>query len=108
MSEYEVLFLRLCRKHQLPIPSRQRRRRDAKGRWRYLDAHFDEYGLVAEIDGQQHLEVRAWWEDMMRDNDLVARDGKWVMRFAGFALRREADRVAEVLRAFFDRHPGRG
>lgn len=105
MSEYEVLFVRLCRRYQLPIPSRQRRRRDATGRWRYLDADFDEYCLVVEIDGQQHMEVRAWWEDMMRDNDLVARDGKWVMRFAGFALRREPDRVAEVLHAFFDCHP---
>ena len=60
---------------------------------------------MVEVDGQQHLEVLAWWEDMMRDNDLVARDGKWVMRVAGFALRREPDRVADVLRAFFDRHP---
>lgn len=105
LSEYEVLFVRLCRKYRLPMPDRQRRRRDATGRWRYLDADFDRYRLVVEVDGQQHIEVLAWWEDMMRDNDLVARDGKWVMRMAGFALRREPDRVADVLRTFFDRHP---
>jgi hypothetical protein len=104
LSEYELLFVRLCRRYHLPMPDRQRLRRDATGRWRYLDAEFDEVCLVVEIDGQQHMEVRAWWEDMMRDNDLVARDGMWVMRIAGYALRREPDRVAEVLRMFFERH----
>ncbi len=104
LSEYELLFVRLCRRYQLPTPDRQRRRRDATGRWRYLDAEFDEVCLVVEIDGQQHTEVLACWEDMMRDNDLVARDGKWVMRIAGFALRREPDRVADVLGTFFERH----
>ncbi|MEO8107754.1 MAG: hypothetical protein ABI720_10600 [Actinomycetes bacterium] len=104
LSEYEVLFIRLCRRYGLPLPTRQRRRKDAAGRWRYLDADYDDFDLVVEIDGQQHMEPRPWWEDMMRDNDLVANDGKWVMRFAGFALRRESDRVAAVLRAFFARH----
>jgi very-short-patch-repair endonuclease len=105
LSEYELMLPRLCRAHRLPEPTRQRRRQDASGRWRYLDAEFDEYRLVVELDGQHHMEALAWWEDMMRDNDLVARDGRWVMRFAGFALRRESERVASVLRAFFERHP---
>lgn len=72
LSEYEVLFIRLCRAHGLPTPTRQRRRKDATGRWRYLDVDFDEYHLVAEIDGQQHMEALPWREDMMRNNELVA------------------------------------
>lgn len=107
LSEYELLFTRLCRTHDLPRPDRQVRRRDASGRLRYLDAVFDDYGLVAEIDGQQHMEVLAWWEDMSRNNELVAADGKWLLRFAGFALRHDADQVAAVLRRFFDTHQPR-
>ena len=86
----------------LPTPTRQRPRRDISGRWRYLDADFDEYQLVVEIDGQQHMEVSAWWEDMMRQNEIVVDDRKEVLRFAGFALRHQPDRIADVLRRFFD------
>ena len=42
LSEYEVLFLRMCQTFGLPKPTRQRRRKDASGRWRYLDVDFDE------------------------------------------------------------------
>lgn len=101
LSEYEVLFVRLCREFELPIPTRQRRRRDASGRWRYLDADFDEYGLVVEIDGQQHMEALAWWQDMMRSNELVVDEQKVLLRFAGFALRHQRQEVAAVLRRFF-------
>ena len=102
LSEYEVLFARLCRDEGFPQPSRQVRRRDTTGRMRYLDAEFDEYDLVAEIDGQHHMEALAWWADMQRSNEIVA-DGKWLLRFAGFALRHQGDRVADVLRRFFER-----
>ena len=105
LSEYELLFLKMCRRFNLPTPTRQRRRKDAAGRWRYLDVDFDDYRLVAEIDGQQHMEALAWWEDMERNNDVVVEDGKTLLRFAGFALRRQPNRVAGVLRKFFDRHP---
>ncbi len=105
LSEYEVAFLRMCRRFHLPLPSRQVRRKDASGRWRYLDAEFDDYQLIAEIDGQQHMEALAWWEDMERNNDVVVEDGKTLLRFAGFALRRQSQHVAGVLRKFFDRHP---
>jgi very-short-patch-repair endonuclease len=108
LSEYELLFLQMCRRFHLPIPTRQRRRKDAAGRWRYLDVDFDDYQLVAEVDGQQHMEALAWWEDMERNNDVVVEDGKTLLRFAGFALRRQPDRVAGVLRRFFDRHPPAG
>lgn len=101
LSEYEILFLRLCRDFDLPTPTRQRRRRDASGRWRYLDVEFDEYHLVVEIDGQQHMEALAWWEDMARNNEIVVEEGKTLLRFAGFALRHQRDEVARVLLTFF-------
>lgn len=101
LSEYEVLFIRLCREYHLPTPTRQRRRRDASGRWRYLDIEFDEYRLVVEIDGQQHMEVLAWWDDMARNNEIVVDEGKTLVRFAGFALRHQRAEVARVLLTFF-------
>jgi hypothetical protein len=101
LSEYEVLFAKLCRRYGLPTPTRQRRRKDASGRWRYLDVEFDEYRLVVEIDGQQHMEALPWWEDMMRNNELVVDENKTLLRFAGFALRHQPDRVADVLLKFF-------
>jgi len=102
LSEYEVLFIRMCRKYGLPTPTRQRRRKDAAGRWRYLDVDFDEYQLVVEVDGQQHMEALAWWEDMMRNNEVVVDEQKALLRFAGFALRHQCEFVAAVLRRFFD------
>lgn len=103
LSEYEILFARLCRQYALPMPTRQRRRKDSAGRWRYLDADFDDYDLTVEVDGQQHMEALSWWEDMMRTNDLVADEDRRVMRFAGFALRRQPERVAQVLARYFAR-----
>lgn len=103
LSEYEILFARLCRQSALPSPTRQRRRKDAAGRWRYFDADFDEHDLTVEVDGQHHMEALSWWEDMMRTNDLVADEGRRVMRFAGFALRRQPERVAQVLMRYFER-----
>lgn len=101
LSEYEILFLRLCRRYGLPRPTRQRRRRDGSGRWRYLDIEFDEFGLVVEIDGMQHMEALSWWEDMMRNNELVVDEQKALLRFAGFALRHQAELIAQVLIRFF-------
>jgi very-short-patch-repair endonuclease len=101
LSEYEVLFARMCREYGLPTPTRQRRRKDAAGRWRYLDVDFDGHRLVVEIDGQQHMEALSWWEDMMRDNELIVDEQKTVLRFAGFALRHQRHRVAAVLQRFF-------
>lgn len=104
LSEYEVLFVRMCRENRLPMPTRQVRRRDSSGRMRYLDAVFDDYDLVAEIDGQQHMDVLAWWEDMDRNNAVVVDDGKSLLRFAGFALRHQRNRVASVLQRYFEQH----
>ena len=52
---------------------------DAQG-YRWLDAVWEWARLVAEIDGRWHVDVRAWWADMQRDNALTV-DGYRVLRF---------------------------
>ncbi|RKR89822.1 hypothetical protein BDK92_4181 [Micromonospora pisi] len=86
-------FLRLCRRADLPTPSRQVRRTDARGRRRYLDVYFDEWRVHVEIDGGQHLEVGHWWADMRRQNDLWI-SGVRILRFPAWVVR---DRPAEVI-----------
>ncbi|WP_246158046.1 type IV toxin-antitoxin system AbiEi family antitoxin domain-containing protein [Catellatospora sichuanensis] len=94
----EAQFLALCRRGGLPRPKLQVSRRDTDGRQRYLDALFDQYGVHAEIDGAQHLDVRAYWADMRRQNALWVR-GERVLRFPAWAVRNQPDEVLESVRA---------
>lgn len=94
----ELDFLRLCRNHGLPVPSRQVVRLDGRGRKRYRDALFEEYGIHVEIDGSQHMEVRAWSADMLQHNE-IAISGHRLLRFTAWQLRRDPDSVARQLRA---------
>ena len=92
----ELDYLRLSRRAGLPEPSRQHVRHDSGGRRRYLDVWYDEYGVQVEIDGSQHLEARAAWADMRRQNDLWI-SGVRVLRFPAWLLRaRPADVVTQV------------
>ncbi|MFI6762725.1 DUF559 domain-containing protein [Micromonospora sp. NPDC050417] len=91
-------FLRLCRRAGLPEPSRQVRRTDARGRRRYLDVYFDDWRVQVEIDGGQHLEVRHWWADMRRQNDLWVA-GVRILRFPAWVVRDRPDEVVAQLRA---------
>ncbi len=95
VTESDVL--RICRRHGLPSPSRQVRRRDGAGSNRYLDSYFAAWCLVVEIDGAAHHDVLAWWADMDRDNDLV-QEGNRVLRFLAFVVREQPERVAARLR----------
>jgi hypothetical protein len=94
----EGAFRRLCHRGGLPKPTSQRRRRDARGRWRYLDIYFEEWGLHVEIDGGQHMEVRQWWDDMRRQNDLWI-PGDRVLRFPSWAVRHRPGEVIAQIRA---------
>jgi very-short-patch-repair endonuclease len=94
----EGAFLRLCRRGGLPRPARQVRRRDATGRWRYLDVYFEAWGVHVEIDGGQHMEVRQWWQDMRRQNELWV-PGDRVLRFPSWAVRHRPGEVIAQLRA---------
>ena len=86
-------FLRLCRRAALPLPLLQHRRRDERGRLRYLDAYFPEWGVHVEIDGGQHTDARQWWADMERQNALWI-PGERVLRFPSWVVRHRPDDVA--------------
>jgi hypothetical protein len=94
----EMQFLRLCRRAGLPTPECQISRIDRAGRRRYLDAYFKDYGVHVEIDGEQHVEPRARWADMKRQNDLWI-SGERVLRFPVWVVRRHPGEVAEQVRA---------
>jgi very-short-patch-repair endonuclease len=94
----EAEFLRLCRRARLPTPVLQHRRDDAAGHPRYLDAYFADYRVHVEIDGRQHTDVRQWWDDMHRQNDLWIA-GDRVLRFPAWTIRHHTDEVRAQLTA---------
>jgi very-short-patch-repair endonuclease len=94
----EIHLAQLCRRFGLPAPDQQVQRKDRSGRQRYLDAYWHAYHLHVEVDGAWHLEVRSWWDDMRRQNDLWIR-GDRVLRFPAWVLRSRPDSVAAQLRS---------
>jgi very-short-patch-repair endonuclease len=97
-SHLEVDFARLCRRASLPEPSRQVVRTDRAGRKRYRDVYFERWGVHVEIDGGQHMDVKAWYADMRQHNE-VAIAGERLLRFPGWALRHRAQEVLDDTRA---------
>jgi very-short-patch-repair endonuclease len=97
-SAPEIDLARLCRRAGLPEPSRQVVRRDALGRKRYRDVYFDEWGVQAEVDGGQHMDVRAWYADMRQHNEIIIA-GECLLRFPTWMLRHRPDEVVAQLRA---------
>lgn len=90
----ELDFTRLVvRAYRLPEPGRQSRRRDPSGKYRYLDAVWDEQKVVVEIDGSQHMNALHYWSDMERDNWLRG-DGYQVLRYPAWAVRYNPGHVA--------------
>ncbi|MEU4473817.1 DUF559 domain-containing protein [Micromonospora sp. NPDC023888] len=94
----ELAFLRLIRRARLPEPTRQKIRCDSAGRRRYLDAYFEQWRVHIEIDGGQHLDPRAWWADMRRQNGLWV-DGDRVLRFPAWVIRANPDEVLRQILA---------
>ena len=96
----EIDFVRLCRAHRLPLPEHQTVRREPNGRRRYLDATWrrsDGRLVVVEVDGALHLDQRRWWDDQLRQNELVLGDAI-VLRFPSAVVRTRPDVVAAQLR----------
>jgi hypothetical protein len=91
----ELDFCDLVRRYGLPEPDRQVSRVDGQGR-RWLDAVWEWARLVVEIDGGWHMDVRTWWADMQRDNELTV-DGYRVLRFPAFAVRDSPEAVAILI-----------
>jgi len=96
----ELDFATLCRRHRLPEPDRQAVRKGPDGR-SYLDAWWDEYGVVVEVDGIQHQWVQASIPEALRQN-RVSIDGETVLRVPVLGLRVASaqfmSQIAEALR----------
>jgi very-short-patch-repair endonuclease len=91
----ELDFARLCRQRGLPPPDRQVRRRLANGRV-YLDAYWDQFGVVVEIEGMQHLLPGVAVDDSLRQNRLTIDNDK-VLRIPVLGLRVAADQFMDQL-----------
>jgi hypothetical protein len=94
----ELDFVELCRRFHLPHPDLQRRRRDADGRNRYLDAYWTKWRVHVEVDGAHHMEVGEWAADMLRQNKIWIA-GDRILRFPGWLLRTHPAEVAAQVRA---------
>lgn len=71
--------------HGLPDPSRQIVRKGRNGTY-YLDAIWDEWGVVAEIDGIQHAWAENVVQDALRQNDVMLTNAR-VLRLPLLGLR---------------------
>lgn len=100
-STGELDLARLLRRRGLPSPERQVLRRHPSGRV-YLDARWDRYRVVVEVDGVQHRQGQAVVADALRDNELRL-TGDTVLRVPAVALRTSPgpflDQVERALRA---------
>jgi very-short-patch-repair endonuclease len=84
----------------LPAPARQAVRVEPSGRRRYLDAEWklaDGRIVAAEVDGALHLEPQRWYDDQLRQNEIVL-GGTVVLRFPSWLVRSEPIVVATQLR----------
>ncbi|WP_436005239.1 hypothetical protein [Knoellia sp. LjRoot47] len=86
----ELDFATMCRRSGLPPPTRQVVRHGPDGRV-YLDAAWEEVGLVVEIDGGHHQWALNPVEDALRQNDVVV-GGEVMLRIPLLGLRLEAKR----------------
>lgn len=87
----EIDISRLCTEVGLRPPDRQRIRRDAKGRRRYLDCEWvlpDGRVVVLEVDGSFHMLTEHWWRDMKRERSVVV-SGRIVLRCSSIEIRLE-------------------
>ncbi|MDX6198702.1 MAG: hypothetical protein QOJ79_1853 [Actinomycetota bacterium] len=92
----ELRFTTLMRHSGLPAPSRQVVRRRPDGRY-YLDVAWDDYDLVAEIDGSHHRDVTQWEADVLRHDELVI-GGDKVLRLLSWWVRDKPELVLDLLR----------
>jgi very-short-patch-repair endonuclease len=93
-SDLERLFLRICRRHDIPKPEVNVRIGPYE-----VDFLWREARLVVEVDGYAYHSDRATFRsDRARDGYLTGR-GLTVMRFAGEDLDQEPAAVAASLRA---------
>jgi very-short-patch-repair endonuclease len=94
---HEQRFTRIVRRHHLPEPDRQvmRKRGDRRA---YLDVLWERYRLHVEIDGLSHLAASQWADDLDRLNELEIAKSERRLRFPGFLLIEQEQRVVDQLR----------
>ncbi|NNG41227.1 hypothetical protein HJ588_18365 [Flexivirga sp. ID2601S] len=95
----ELDFARMCRRAGLPPPTRQAVRRGSRGRV-FLDASWDDVGLVAEIDGGHHFLALNPIDDALRQNDRVV-SGDYVLRIPVLGLRLRPELFLDQVRAAY-------
>jgi len=90
------------RPHGLPEPKRQSRHKIG-ARSAYLDNLYDDYGLGVELDGLASHLAETRWQDIHRDNELLASAGITTLRYnwTDVTLRpcQVAAEVAQALRS---------
>lgn len=100
-SVAEIDVKRMCLDYGLPLPNRQKRRKDRQGKWRYTDCEWDLLDgrvLVLEIDGAFHMEVEHWENDIQRQRGL-ATPGRIIVRGTAREVRDEPFQLAADLKA---------
>lgn len=97
----ELDFARLCRSAGLPEPDRQVVRRGRRGRV-YLDAYWDKWQVVAEIEGIHHEWESNQVDDTLRQNELTLGSDA-VLRIPVVGLRHQPGPYLEQLRRLLTR-----
>jgi hypothetical protein len=93
----ELLFLRFCRAHGLPLPD-ELQVKVRRGKVHYLDARYRRQRVTIEVDGTHHKDVATWEADALRTLRLVAgMPGERVLRLTMGLLRHDGDEVAGLL-----------
>jgi very-short-patch-repair endonuclease len=92
----EAEFKRICRTRCLPAPSRQVLRKGRNGLY-YLDAMWEDWGVVVEIDGIHHAWAQNQLHDALRHNDVTLSRAR-VLRLPLLGLRVAADEFFAQIR----------
>jgi hypothetical protein len=96
----EIDVERMCLVQGLASPTRQVRRRDASGAWRYTDCEWeldDGRLIILEVDGGFHMDVENWQSDIARARALAS-PNRTIVRCTTMELRDNAIAVAGDLR----------
>jgi len=96
----ELDFARLVRRIGLPAPTHQAVREGPGGRV-YLDASWDDVGLVVEIDGGHHALALNPIDDALRQNDRVTA-GERVLRIPVIGFRLVPEKFMAQVRHTYD------
>jgi len=91
----EIDVARNCRRRGLPEPDRQVVRKGRAGRY-FLDAYWEDFGVVLEVDGIHHLHARNVVDDALRQNHVTLAGGT-VLRLPLLGLRVAEDDFFEQI-----------